>query len=257
MKACLGGLILPYFSELINSDYQDVVEISNQIKNKMQVMQSYKPQVVVLLSPRGTVVHDAVTVHAQPRLKGNLKLFGLEEQVLVFETEHLLIKTILNQGNRLGIEMQLLTNDFLVENQLDDTLCQEALVPLYFLAQSGYKGQIVHLNYGDLFYEEMYTLGKVVQLAIDKVKKRSVILVGTNLSSQSVWNHDIINSLKNLDIKLLLEIAKNKPEDMQGCDFRALFFLIGVLSKLNFKQREVYYKEYLKKGQLVANFFDL
>lgn len=255
MSACLGGMIMPYFSELIESESEEKFrEIIDKIEKTAARMISCKPQVLVLLSAYGAVVADGVTIHVDPRVKG--KISG---HALGCETEHLLVKAILNQSERLGIVMHQLTDDFLAENKLDGKLSQAAAILLYYLHKAGFKGQVVCLNYGNLFYEEMYTLGKAVQLAIDKVRKHAVIVVGAGLGTENdqeeqVFNRKIVEILENLSVKDLLDMAKNKPAGMEKSDFQALFFLLGSLSKLDVVSRDLYYQQYLGKGQIVGSF---
>lgn len=255
MSACLGGMIMPYFFDLAESESKEEFrEIIDEIEKTAARMISCKPQVLVLLSAYGAVVEDGVTIHVDPRVKG--KISG---HALGCETEHLLVKAILNQSARLGIVMHPLTDDFLAEHKLDGKLSKEAAILLYHLQKAGFKGQVVCLNYGNLFYEEMYTLGKAVQLAVDKVKKQSIVVVGTGLraeneTEESIFNRKIVEILENLSVKDLLDMAENKAAGMEKRDFRAMFFLLGSLSKLDIVSRDLYYQRYLGKGQIVGSF---
>lgn len=246
MSMCSGGIILPYLPELLEArtaeGFEAVAPLATAVEDAAKRVLSYQPQALVVVSPNGAAIEDAVTMHVQPRLKGSLASFSAEETVLGFETEHLLMCSIRRQSERLGVALEELTDDVLARHHLRGTLGREALVPLYYLRRAGFKGQIVHLNYGALPYEEMYTFGKAVRLAVEKAAKRTLLLAAVEVgedTSDAVWYQALADALARKEVKGLLDLAARKPESMAARDLRALFFLMGGLSGLSFEEEQV------------------
>ncbi|WP_229536141.1 hypothetical protein [Pelosinus baikalensis] len=68
-----------------------------------------------------------------PRLKGNVGSFGAPQASLGFETDGLLVRHILKNAGRLGVNVVELTDDKAKNNYLHLELDHGALVPLYYL----------------------------------------------------------------------------------------------------------------------------
>jgi len=119
-------------------------------------------------------------------------------------------------------------------------------VPLYYLAKAGFKGQIVHLSIGMLAYEEMYTFGKAVQAAIRHMDKRVAVIASGDLSHRLLpeapagyhpsgpeFDRQVVEALKNADVKKLLAIDGKLVEEAGQCGLRPIFFLMGAMGGLD------------------------
>ncbi len=204
------------------------------------------PQTVVIITPHGPVFEDAVTVSIHPRLRGSMAQFGVPDVTLGFETDNLLIKHIIRNSQRLGINLTELTDDTAKNYRIPLELDHGAFVPLYYLAKAGFKGQIVHLSMGMLAYEEMYTFGKAVQAAIGHVDRRVAIIASGDLSHRltpeapagyspqgAEFDRQLVAALEKADVKTLLAMDRNLIEEAGECGLRPVFFLLGVMGGLD------------------------
>lgn len=209
-------------------------------------IKEHNPQTVVIITPHGSVFQDAVSISIHPRLKGNFSAFGVQDVVLGFETDGLLSKQIIRKAERLGVNLVELTDEVAKNYRLSLELDHGALVPLYYLHQAGFKGQLVHLSVGMLPYEEMYTFGKAVQAAIGMVDKKVAVIASGDLSHRLLpeapagyspkgqeFDQKILAALENLDIKALLSLDRDLIEEAGECGFRPAVFLLGVLGGLS------------------------
>lgn len=208
-------------------------------------IKEHNPQTIVLITPHGPVFKDAVSISIHPRLKGNMSAFGVPEVNLGFETDGLLIKQIVRKAERLGINLLELTDEVAKNYRLSLSLDHGALVPLYYLHQAGFKGQLVHLSIGMLPYEEMYTFGKAVQAAIGVVDKKVAVIASGDLSHRLLpdapagysprggeFDKKLLQAMENLDIKALLGMEQALIEEAGECGLRPAVFLLGVLGGL-------------------------
>lgn len=265
MKSLIGGLLTPYFPELVTDANRmktcSMQSIAAELDRAACLLKEKNPQTIVLLAPNGAVIEDAVGLYAHPRLKGALTNFQLPDMMLGFETDSLLMKLISKQSHRLGVPMEELTDDVLEERRLSAKLGDEALAPLYYLQRSGFKGQIVNLSYGKLPYEEMYTLGKAVRLAAEKSSKSTAVVVAATppfsaCESEAGRAIDgrLLDAVKALDVKALLEMDKGAL-DINGVNqLRPFFFLLGALVGTAYEDKVVFLQEVNGRIQAVGRF---
>jgi aromatic ring-opening dioxygenase LigB subunit len=228
---------------------QELEHIKATVETAHQVAEMIKegnPQTIVVITPHGPVFEDSVAVSIHPRLRGSMAQFGAPDVTLGFETDNLLIKNIIRNCQRLGINLTELTDDVAKTYRIPLQLDHGAFVPLYYLAKAGFKGQIVHLSVGMLAYEEMYTLGKAVQAAIAHMDKRVAVIASGDLSHRltpnapagfspkgAEFDRQLITALTNIDVKSLLSMDENLIEEAGQCGLRPVFFLLGVMGGMN------------------------
>lgn len=209
-----------------------------------KMIKEQNPQTIILVSPHGPVFEDSASISIHPRLKGNFGEFGAPDIIMGFETDDLLARHILKQTDRLGINLLALTDDMARDHRLSLALDHGALVPLYYLSKAGFKGQLIHISTGILSYEEMYTFGKATQIAVDASGKKVAVIASGNLShnirsngtcSQTGKDFDkqVLQAVKELNVKALLAMDRNLIETKNECGLRSIFFLMGVVGGLD------------------------
>ena len=114
-----------------------------------------------------------------------------------------------------------------------------ATIPLHFLAEQGLGNkQIVRLTMGRLSYEELYTFGKVVQLAAEASGRQVAVIGSANL----LPNHWVNGRDKNLDtnINVMYALGDQQPRVLQTLGYppgeeyslRTAAFVLGAVSGL-------------------------
>jgi aromatic ring-opening dioxygenase LigB subunit len=250
MNNLVGCALMPHPPIMIPEvGNQELEHIKSTVETAQQVAEIFKegnPQTVVIITPHGPVFEDAVAVSIHPRLRGSMAQFGAPDVAIGFETDNLLIKNIIRNCQRLGINLTELTDDIAKTYRIPLQLDHGAFVPLYYLTRAGFKGQIVHLSVGMLSYEEMYTFGKAVQAAISHMDKRVAVIASGDLSHRltpdapagyspkgAEFDRQLVTALKNLDVKALLTMDSNLIEEAGQCGLRPVFFLLGVMGGLD------------------------
>lgn len=250
MDNLVGCALMPHppimVPEVGKNELDQVKATVSAVTQAAELIREGNPQTVVIITPHGPVFEDSVTVSIHPRLKGNMAQFGAPDVTLGFETDNLLIKHIIRSCQRLGINLQELTDDIAKNYRVALRLDHGAFVPLYYLSKAGFKGQIVHLTMGILPYEEMYTFGKAVQAAIGNVDKRVAVIASGDLSHRLIpgapagyspkgaeFDRQVVEALKRIDVKALLNMDRNLIEEAGECGLRPIFFLLGVMGGLD------------------------
>lgn len=271
MKKLVGCALMPHPPIMIPEVGRDeLVKIKATVSAAEKVAQMVKennPQTIVLITPHGPVFEDAASITVHPRLRGTLAAFGVPDVALGFETDGLLVRHILKKADRLGIHLVELTDDLAKTHRFSLQLDHGALVPLYYLSQAGFKGQLVHISIGMLPYEEMYTFGKAVQSAIGTVDKRVAVIASGDLSHRltpeapagydpmgAEFDRQVIEAVKNVDVKTLLNMDRELIERAGECGLRPIFFLMGVLGGLDASAQILSYEGPFGVGYAVAWF---
>lgn len=249
MKNLVGCALMPHppimIPEVGKSELEKIKKTTDAVSLVSQIFKQNNPETVVIITPHGTSSKDAVTISVHPRLRGSFSSFGAPEVTLGFETDGQLIKLIVRHSSRLGINLIEMTEAIAKNHRLSLELDHGALVPLYYLNKAGFKGQIVHLCGGMLSYEEMYTFGKAVQIAIETTDKKVAVIASGDLSHRLIpeapagfhrlgaeFDAKLMEAMKNIDVKSLFNMEKELVECAGECGLRPAFFLMGVMGGL-------------------------
>lgn len=230
-----------------------------------RIIKEQNPQTIVLITPHGPAFEDAISISIHPRLKGNFEAFGAADISIGFETDDLLTRHILKKADRLGINIIELTDDMAKNYRISLGLDHGALVPLYYLSKAGFKGQLVHISVGLLSYEEMYTFGKAVQMAIGMVGKKVAVIGSGDLSHRLTpdapagysplaadFDNQVLQAVQELNVKALLNMDKELIAEAGECGLRPIFFLMGVVGGMKASAEIVSYEAPFGVGYAVA-----
>ncbi|WP_378954985.1 AmmeMemoRadiSam system protein A [Pelosinus sp. sgz500959] len=210
------------------------------------IIQQQDPQTIILITPHGPVFDKASSISIDPRLKGNFRAFGAPEVSLAFETDDLLTQHIFASADDVGINLVQLTDHLAEHYGLHLELDHGALVPLYYLSKAGFKGQLIHISVGTLSYEQMYTFGKAVQIAINQGDKRVAVIASGDLSHRLTpdapagyspqaadFDKQVLQGLQDINKDTLLAIDKKLIREAGECGLRPIFFLLGVVDGMD------------------------
>lgn len=248
------GAVFPIITELAAIKEQE--ELGQAAAETARCILSPRPQTIVLLAAETGGGEDAVRVDMRPRMKSSLEAYGRPELLLSFETDNLLMRSILHQADRLGIPLAQQSEENLpADERLDARFC----TPFFFLQQAGFKGQVVHVRSKGLSYEEMYTFGKSVQLAAEAAKKHTAVIAAAEFFTQQNNTEEtkqlageILAALEKADAKMLLGMDRQLLQKCGEGDFSLLLFLLGALGKQ--AHREYLYEKFFGQGVLSAAF---
>lgn len=271
MKAIFCAALLPHAPFLLPEiGGEKLDKLPGTVEAMRQTAQRFKEhavQTVIIMTPHGIEMGDAVTISVYPRLRGSMEQFGEPELTLGFETDGLLLKAIIKQAKRLGIHLAEMTDDRAKDLRRRLELDYGAFVPLYYLHQAGFRGQIVHMSCSLASYEELYTCGKAVQKAVMTSGRRTGIIVSGNLSHRlspeaklgyhpggALFDERIREILTAADWKSLMMFDRDLAEAAGQCALRSIFFLAGTLGGVKVKKRILVYEAPEDTGYAVACF---
>jgi aromatic ring-opening dioxygenase LigB subunit len=251
--------------EIGKDEFDKIKDTVVAVEEAARIIKGQNPQTIIVVTPHGPVFEDSASISIHPRLKGNFGAFGAPDIMLGFETDGLLVRHILRQTDRLGINLNSLTDDMAKNHRLSLELDHGALVPLYYLSKAGFKGQLIHISVGMLSYEEMYTFGKAVQIAVGMAGKRVSVIASGDLSHSLTsdgsvsdplhgreFDTQVLQAVKELNVKALLTMNEDLIKTNSECGLRSIFFLMGVVGGTDATAELLSYEAPLGVGYGVA-----
>ena len=140
------------------------------------------PEVVIVITPHGTMFGDAVALVYEDTIKGDLKKFG--EHSISMELE--IHKKLTSKTYELAIEEDIpsimATDDFLRKFNSKVEIDHGVFVPLYFINQALENYKIVHITYAPLSDLELYKFGICINKAVELIDVNAVLIASGDLS---------------------------------------------------------------------------
>lgn len=215
-----------------------------------------KPETMIIISPHGTVCADAFSINFSEIYEGNFNQFGDFSTNLKFNPD-------LEFLHRLKERLEQNLPVILVK---EENLDHGSLVPLYFLTKN-IKPNLVPIGYSFLDFESHLKFGRIVKEEILNSKRKIAIVASGDLSHRltpdapggyspqgGVFDKRLIELLKKMDVKGILEMDKNLIEEAGECGLRSFLILLGILEKINVKPELYSYEAPFGVGYLVMQF---
>ena len=238
-----------------------------------------RPEALIMVTPHGLVMRDAISISFEQPLVGDLGSFGAPAVSFRLENDASLARLILEEAKARGIPVVPLGQDDHVRSGrgaglhwvgrrrsglgLDHGL----MVPLYYLKHAGVGCPLVVVNMGILEYEDLYEFGKCVQAAVARSGKRCAFIASGDLSHRltpdapagfsrqgAVFDSRVVDALRVADIRRLLEIDEDTIENAGECGFRPIVIMLGALDGLKVTPEVLSYEGPFGVGYCVAVF---
>ncbi len=131
---CHAPIVIP---ELAGARGQACAATTGAMRKAARALIADDPGLIVVVTPHGERKERSWGISHQPTLRGDLGRFGHRELSLRFEGSPQAAQTLSRQTQAVG----------LAHWELPDAGCDHgAFVPLYFVAQAGYRGQVLLVN---------------------------------------------------------------------------------------------------------------
>ncbi|MBS7079310.1 MAG: hypothetical protein KH079_06455 [Veillonella seminalis] len=214
-------------------------EVISAMEQAAAAIKASKPQTILILSRYQLTLNDAIGYSPQSRLRGAIPLSNGTTFTVGMETDSVFNGALLKHSERMGIPMTSILDSLPIISTDDYFLHHTATIPLHFLSDQGLGNkQIVRLTMGHLSYEELYTFGKVVQLAAQSSGRQVAVIGSANL----LPNHWVNGEDKNLDtnINIMYALGDQQPRELQNIGYppgeeytlRTAAFVLGAVSGL-------------------------
>ena len=130
-------------------------------------------ETIVLISPHAPLLEDSFVVYDGPTVTGSFARFRAPQTKIKLQVDSELLSQIVSHATGASYQMSRIT---------DIELDHGTAVPLYFLLENGWHGQVVALGYSFLSNDDHLRFGSCIKRAIDLVGRRVALVASGDLS---------------------------------------------------------------------------
>jgi AmmeMemoRadiSam system protein A len=197
---------------------------------------------LVVITPHGLVLRDAVSIRGDSTLEGDFGGFGARSVNLTVENDLELVREIAAASGEDGFTTVLLdrrtADTYRVEKRLDHGV----MVPLHYMVKHGFSKPVVVVNIGFLPVLDLYRYGTALAGAAKRIGRRIAVLASGDLSHRlkpdapagyspkgSVFDERLMDCLRKYDPKGILGMPEELTQEAGECGLRPVAMMLGSL----------------------------
>jgi len=216
-----------------------------------------KPDIILVISPHGTIFEDAFTLNACPEMTLDFKKFGDLTEEIKFRGDTFFATTIRSEATpKMAVTM-------ISEPNLDHGVG----VPLFYLTKHLPNVSILPIGYCALDLKTHWEFGSLIKDQIMNTNKRVAVIASGDLShalktdapagynaAGSEFDEHIRQLLASGNSAGIMQIDPKLADNAAECGLRSLVIMLGILKDLNVRYQELAYEAPFGVGYLTANF---
>jgi len=254
--------ITPHPPLLLPTIGKDNVKKVEQTQKAMERLEDdlylSRPDVVIVISPHGSVFTDAFTININPEYVTDMKEFGDLSTKVKFKGE-MNLSSYLRENSK----DQKFPTAVVSEEKLD----HGCSVPLYFLMQHLPNTTILPVGFSNLDWKTHTDFGYMIKQTIAQSNKRVAVIASGDLSHCMVtdapagynvagekFNEKLRELLASGNTAGMLQLDPQFVDDACECGFRSFLILMGVLRNVKYDYKEYSYEGPFGVGYMVSNF---
>ncbi len=223
-------------------------------------------EVIVIISPHGTVFQDGIAINGREILIGDLRMFRADLE-FEYHNDQDLVREIITQTRRYGILAVEIDDWFAGEYDVSTKLDHGVLVPMYFLDKAGIDLPMVSVSMALLPFEKLYTFGVAVKKAAAVQGKKVALIASGDLSHRltpdapagyspqgAVFDREYIELLKNKNFQGIINIDQKMAREAGECGLRTLIMMLGAMDGKEVEAEVLSYEGPFGVGYMVATF---
>ena len=260
----VGAFMVPHppliIPEVGRGGEQQIQETTASYEKIADMIAQLSPQTIVIISPHATMYADYFHVSPGNAATGSFANFGaagvrfLEayDMELVKEIESIARKEFFPAGT-LG--------------EVDRELDHGTMVPLWFIRKKYKAGNIVRIGLSSLSYADHYKLGQIIQTAVDKLKRKVVIVASGDLSHKlqsygpygyaaegPVYDQRIMDVCSRAAFGELFNFDEDFCERAAECGHRSFVIMAGCLDGLKVSAAKFSHQDVTGVGYGICSF---
>ncbi len=227
------------------------------MKRLERKLKKVKPDVIIIISPHGTLFADAFSINLVEKYTGNFRTFGDLSANLSFNGDVALAHRIFEKlGSKMPVAM-------ISHPELD----HGALVPLFYLTPRLTQYSIIPMSYSFLDYNKQMEFGERLKEEILLSNKKIAVIASGDLSHRltfdapdgynpqgKIFDDKLVSLLKKKSIKQILGLDSGLIESAGQCGLRSILILLGIMKDINYQPELLSYEGPFGVGYLVMNF---
>lgn len=233
---------------------------SEAMKQLAASLAAVRPGVVVIMSPHGKILPQAMGVFGGIESQGDMKQWGDVAPIRTFKNDPGFASAILDECGVRRIPAQPVADMGL-------SLDHGVMVPLHFLASAIGKAPLIPLAFSHLSLRMHYEFGQAIASAAEKSKRRVAFIASGDLSHRlipgapagydplgNIFDRTVVDSISAGNYEAVLNIDTDVIERAGECGLRSIAVLLGSTEGRVMSPKVLSYEGPFGVGYLVASF---
>lgn len=217
-----------------------------------------KPDLIVIISPHGSLFSDAFTINAHPHFLADFSQFGDLKTKQKWQGDAIFASTLSHQSYVQNISTQMISEEILDHG---------STVPLFYLTAHLPQIKILPLGYSNLNGKTHLDFGYLLKSVIMNSDKRIAVIASGDLSHGLTtdapagfskvgekFDKKVIELLENHNTVGYSQMEPKFVAEAAECGYRSFLILLGALKNVNYTFKNYSYEGPFGVGYLVGNF---
>lgn len=218
-----------------------------------------KPESIIVISPHGPVLQDAIGLVEDASPRGDFGGFGAPGVRLEFKSDPGLMEAILREAGAAGVPVARIG--------ARDGLDHGTMVPMYYINSAGVDVPLLAIGMGFLTSEKLFAFGKAVHRAITDLNRKVILIASGDLSHRLIpgapagydpqgklFDEKIVDLLGKVDAEGIINMDETLVERAGECGYRPIIMMLGALDGYDVRGEVLAYEGPFGVGYAVATF---
>jgi MEMO1 family protein len=236
---------------------QQVQSSVNALRDFAERMINTNPDTVVIISPHSPGDPYQFGAFSSRQLRGDFRHFGVKEVSLSFVNDNELLTTLELVTKEKQIPFSLFTGAYPLDHGV--------LVPMYYLYQAGWRGQVLGLSFTSLSVSKHIEFGKACQEAALRLGRRVAFIASADLShylshhgpypfepDAHLFDEEMCRAIAKEDLLAIINIDQTLRKKAGECGYRSILVAIGVTNETNISPKLLSYECPFGVGYMTA-----
>lgn len=254
--------VTPHPPLLIESIGKDKLEKIEKTKLAMDALEQElyiaKPNVIMVISPHGSIFEDAFSVNADTTFTSSYEEFGDLATKDEWRGIPDMAAIISHESNPKDIPVQLIS-----ESRID----HGTSIPLHYLTRHLPEVKVLPVGFSGLDPKKHLEFGELLKDVIMKSDKRVALIASADLSHAltdespagfhidgKVFDEQAITLLETRNTLGFAEMDPELVKNSACCGYRAILLTLGVLKNMNYSFKNMAYEAPFGVGYLTGHF---
>ena len=246
MGNILGAYLLPHppiiLEEIGKGEEKKAKDTINGMKAVSQDIKEKSPTTIIIITPHGPLFRDSISISVEEQLRGDFARFGHGNLNFKFKNNLALAYKIIENSLKEGISIVEVDEKSSKQYNIDNSLDHGTLVPLYYVDKEYKSYNLIHITYGLLSPDGLFSFGKIIEKTVQSSEEDVVIIASGDLSHKlskdgpyeyspdgKVFDKKIIDIIRRGKLKELKPFDLNLVENAGECGLRSLMIMAGAI----------------------------
>ncbi|KAF0248725.1 MAG: AMMECR1 domain-containing protein [bacterium] len=211
---------------------QQVKSSINALNNFSERVIKTNPDTVVIISPHSPGDYYRFGAFSSRQLIGDFRQFGAREVSLSFANDKELLETLRVVTKEREIPFDFFDGDYPLDHGV--------LVPMYYLYQAGWRGQVLGLSFTSLPLSKHIEFGQACQEAASRLARRVAFIASADLShylshngpypfepGAHLFDEEVCQAIDKQDLLAIVNIDQTLRRKAGECGYRSILVAIG------------------------------